>query len=252
MTLTREHGRQTNECRPFSFESSPVGFAVSSILLSMGNTKVMASVSIQDKVPPFMRGQGKGWLTAEYAMLPTSTRVRTPRESVKGKQAGRSIEISRLIGRSLRSVTDLTLLGEKTITIDCDVLQADGGTRAASITAASVALDHAMNTWVAQGLIPHNLLTERIAALSGGLLEGGHLCVDLNQAEDNAALADVNFVMTESGHIIEVQGTGEREPLSWENLVQLKEMLVPQLQKLFTASRSMATLTSPTKNITVQ
>lgn len=233
MTHTREHGRHSFECRPFSFQNSSFGYAVSSVLLSMGDTKVMASVSISDKVPPFMRGQGKGWLTAEYAMLPTSTRVRTPREAVKGKQAGRSVEISRLIGRSLRSVTDLSLLGEKTITIDCDVLQADGGTRAASITAASVALDNAMNIWVAEGRIPHNLLNERIAALSGGLLEGGHLCVDLDQAEDNQALADVNFVMTESGHIIEVQGTGEREPLSWEHLVQLKEMVVPELQKLF-------------------
>ena len=235
MTYTRGDGRQTNECRPFSFELTPFGFAVSSVLLTMGNTKVMASVSIQDKVPPFMRGQGKGWLTGEYAMLPTSTRSRTMRESVKGKQAGRSVEISRLIGRSLRSVTNLSLLGEKTITIDCDVLQADGGTRAASITAASVALDRAMNIWVAEGMIPHSLLNERIVALSGGLLECGHLCVDLDQAEDSCALADVNFVMTEAGHIIEVQGTGEREPLSWEHFVQLREMMLPHLQQLFAA-----------------
>lgn len=230
--MLRKDGRAPHEVRRYTLRQSPYGYADGAVLFSLGGTTVLVTVSLQDKVPPFLRGQGTGWLTAEYAMLPTATRERTQRESSSVARNGRSVEISRLIGRVLRSVTDLTVLGERTITIDCDVMQADGGTRTAAITAASHALLMAQEVWRTRKLLKGSVLTEPIAALSSGSV-GGVLCVDLSQEEDADAGADFNFVMTRSGLVVEVQGTGERSPLAWEEVVALKEMTAAALQPFF-------------------
>jgi ribonuclease PH len=221
-TNVRRDGRTCKQVRPVSLQYNQVGYAESSVLLSIGNTRVQVSVTLQKGVPPFMRKKGIGWLTAEYAMLPTSTRVRTQRESETLKKQGRSIEIARLIGRCLRSVTTIDAIGERTIMIDCDVLQADGGTRAACITAASVALVRALAQWKARGIIPNSVTSTPIAAISAGVVDG-LCCVDLNQDEDVRATADVLFVCTQSADLLELQATGEKGPLSWDALVTLKE-----------------------------
>jgi len=230
--LHRKLGRDFLESRPLSLSYNTFGFADASVLLTLGQTKVHVAVSLQDSVPHFLRGKGRGWLTAEYAMMPTATKQRTQRESVAGKRQGRSIEIARLIGRSLRTVVDIDCIGEKTIVIDCDVLQADGGTRTACITAASFALEKASEKWVQEGSAERSVLQERVAALSGGIVDGT-LLVDLDQDEDMRAQADFNFVMTQSGKIIEMQGTAEKEPVSWEHCVALKNALEDALQATF-------------------
>jgi ribonuclease PH len=218
----RNDGRTSEQVRPVSLEYDQFGYAECSVLLSVGNTRVQASVTLQKGVPLFLRKKGIGWLTAEYAMLPTATRVRTHREAEVMKKQGRSIEISRLIGRCLRSVTSLNGLGERTIMIDCDVLQADGGTRAACITAASLALVRAIARWKQQGIVPASVESIPLAAVSAGVVDGV-CCIDLNQDEDTRATADVLFVCTQSGGLIEIQGTSEKGPLSWDALVTLKE-----------------------------
>ena len=222
LTGVRNDGRTFKQVRPVSLQYDQYGYADCSVVLSIGNTRVQASVTLQKGVPPFLRKKGIGWLTAEYAMLPTSTRVRTQREAEVMKKHGRSVEISRLIGRCLRSVTTVADIGERTIMVDCDVLQADGGTRAACITAASIALVRAIERWKKQGIIPSSVMSIPIAAVSAGVVDGA-LCVDLHQDEDLRATADVLFVCTQSGDVVEVQGTSERGPLSWELLATLKE-----------------------------
>ncbi len=183
------------------------------MLIEFGDTRVICTASVEDGVPPFLRGKGSGWLTAEYGMLPRATHTRSSREATKGKVGGRTHEIQRLIGRSLRSVIDLTLLGERTVHIDCDVIQADGGTRTASITGAFVALADAMQVLVARGVIPANPITEAVAAVSVGIVRG-EILLDLDYDEDSSAEVDMNVVMTSSGRFIEVQGTAEEEPFS--------------------------------------
>lgn len=205
--------------------------AEGSVLIEMGNTKVLCTASVEESVPSFLRGQGRGWVTAEYGMLPRSTHTRTAREAAKGKQSGRTLEIQRLIGRSLRAVTDLAALGERQITLDCDVLQADGGTRCASITGAWLALHDACAELVAQGKLVASPLRDHVAAVSVGIFDGQQV-LDLDYPEDSACDTDMNVVMTGAGGIVEIQGTAEGEPFTraqMDRLVDLAEAGIRQL-----------------------
>ena len=211
--------------------------AEGSVLVEFGSTKVLCTASVEESVPPFMRGKGSGWVTAEYGMLPRSTHTRSAREAAKGKQSGRTQEIQRLIGRSLRAVTDLAALGERQITLDCDVLQADGGTRCASITGACVALHDALATLVASGKLTANPLRELVAAVSVGIVKGQPR-LDLDYAEDSACDTDMNVVMTASGGLIEVQGTAEGAPFSRAELDGLLELATLGINHILQAQRT--------------
>ncbi|MCL1852922.1 MAG: ribonuclease PH [Peptococcaceae bacterium] len=228
----RLDGRAANELRPVrmvrGFTEPPEG----SVLMQMGKTMVLCTATVEEKVPPFVKGSGKGWVTAEYAMLPRATDVRTQREANKGKLTGRTMEIQRLIGRSLRAVMDLEKLGERTVWLDCDVLQADGGTRTASITGAYIALEEALKVVLAKGLIKTMPLRERVAAVSVGRVEG-EILLDLAYAEDSRAEVDMNVVMTESGRFVEIQGTAEAEPFDREELGIFLELAEQGIRSLF-------------------
>ena len=204
----RPSQRANNELRPVSFTRHFTCHAEGSVLVSFGNTKVICTASVEDRVPPFLKGKGSGWVTAEYSMLPRSTNTRSRREVTAGKQSGRSMEIQRLIGRSLRTIIDLEALGEKTITIDCDVIQADGGTRTASITGAYVALCDAMNHLLSKKSISKSPVYGQLAAVSVGIYNGEPV-LDLDYAEDSNAETDMNVVMNEAGAYVEIQGTAE-------------------------------------------
>ena len=204
----RPSGRQMNELRQVTITRNYTKHAEGSVLIEMGDTKVLCTASVEERIPPFLRGKGEGWVTAEYGMLPRSTGSRMQREAARGKQSGRTQEIQRLIGRSLRASIDLKALGERSITIDCDVLQADGGTRTASITGAYVALQDAVNTLIEQKKIKKNPLLGQVAAISVGIYNGSPV-LDLDYAEDSNAETDMNVVMNEAGAYIEVQGTAE-------------------------------------------
>jgi len=230
--FVRLDGRTCFQVRPLSLSYDQFGYADASVLFSMGGTRVLVSVSLQDGVPPFLRGGGKGWLTAEYAMLPSSTRARTPRESEQARKNGRSIEIARLVGRCLRSVVGYQGIGEKTIMVDCDVLQADGGTRAACITAASYALQRAFALWKHKGQVPLTASITPVVGLSAGVVDG-RIMLDLTQKEDNNAAADMTFVMTESGGIVEMQATGETEPLAWSRVLEIHRSVQEASAELF-------------------
>ena len=219
----RPSQRQLNELRTLCITRRFTQHAEGSVLIEMGGTRVLCTASVEEKVPPFLRGQAQGWVTAEYGMLPRSTHTRTAREAAKGKQSGRTQEIQRLIGRSLRAVTDLKALGERQIILDCDVLQADGGTRCASITGAWLALHEACAQLVAQGLLPASPLTDHVAAISVGLYQGSAV-LDLDYAEDSACDTDMNVVMTGRGGLVEVQGTAEGEPFSRAQMTQLLDL----------------------------
>jgi ribonuclease PH len=216
----RPSGREAAQLRPVSLQRRYTKHAEGSVLVCFGETKVLCTASVEERVPGFLKGQGSGWVTAEYGMLPRSTHTRSDREAAKGKQSGRTQEIQRLIGRSLRAVTDLTSLGERTITIDCDVLQADGGTRTASITGACVALSDALQGLRRDRLISQNPLRESVAAISVGIWRGAAV-LDLDYLEDSACDTDMNIVMTDSGGIVEVQGTAEGAPFSRDQFDQL-------------------------------
>jgi ribonuclease PH len=218
---TRFGGRASDQVRPVTIVYDPFGYHDASALISFGGTLILVAVSLIKGVPPFLRGKGTGWLTAEYDMLPTSTDQRTMRGAVTGKRNARSIEISRLIGRSLRSVANLELIGERTIQIDCDVLQADGGTRTAAISGVSAILEKATQRWVERGLTPRGVITDQLVAVSVGLCED-QLLLDLDQSEDQAAEADFNFVLTRDGNIVEIQGTSEKTPLVWEQFEKMR------------------------------
>lgn len=233
MAFNRIDKRTYDKIRHIKFQFDPLGYASSSILFEMGNTKVLVSISLQNNVPLFLKGQGIGWLTAEYAMLPCATHKRTTRESTQNYRNFRSIEISRLIGRCLRTVLDLSLLGEKSIIIDCDVLQADGGTRVACITAASLALELAIKRWMDAGILQENILKEHLAAISVGVVDGQPL-LDLSFNEDNNASVDFNFILTKSGKIIEIQGTSEKEALCWKDFEILKNLAIQGINSIFT------------------
>jgi len=216
----RPSKRAPDALRPISPERGVSRHAEGSCLVRFGETHVLCTATAGESVPPWLKGSGKGWVTAEYGMLPRATNERMRREAAVGKQSGRTQEIQRLIGRSLRAVTDLTVLGEKQIVVDCDVLQADGGTRTASITGAWIALYDAIQWMKARNMVKGNALRDRVAAVSCGLY-GGVAVLDLDYAEDSEADADANFVMTGKGGIVEVQGTAETEPFSQEQFDQL-------------------------------
>jgi ribonuclease PH len=207
------------------------------VLIEFGNTKVLCNASVEEGVPRFMKGQGKGWITAEYSMLPRATHTRSGREAARGKQGGRTLEIQRLIARSLRAAVDLKLLGENTITVDCDVIQADGGTRTASITGACVALVDALSWMRTKGLLKTNPLKHMIAALSVGIYKGTPIA-DLEYLEDSDAETDMNVVMTDTGHLIEVQGTAEGEPFSFDEMQAMMELAKDGLRELFDEQKS--------------
>jgi len=219
----RSDGRLQNQLRPISFQRQYTKYAEGSVLVCCGETKVLCNASVEEQVPPFMRGQGRGWVTAEYSMLLRATHTRSMREAAKGKISGRTQEIQRLIGRSLRAVTNLKAMGEITVQIDCDVLQADGGTRTASITGAYIALYDALNGLVNRGVLKEIPLKDSVAAISVGIVAGQPL-LDLNYVEDSNADVDMNFVITGSGKFVEVQGTAEEEPFSLEELDQLRNL----------------------------
>ncbi len=210
---SRPSGRQPDEMRRVSLESNVLKHAEGSCLVKFGDTHVLCTASIENQAPPFLRGTGKGWVTAEYGMLPRATSERTRREAAVGKQTGRTQEIQRLIGRSLRAVTAMEVLGERQIIIDCDVLQADGGTRTAAITGGFVALHRALSFMTATGLIARHAIKDHVAAVSCGIYEGGPV-LDLDYIEDSGAHTDANFVLTGSGGIVEIQGTAEGVPFS--------------------------------------
>jgi len=219
----RPDGRKNNEIRPVKIQRNFLETAEGSVLISMGNTRVICTASIEDRVPPFLKDQKRGWITAEYSMLPRATHSRTMRESVSGKVSGRTHEIQRLIGRALRSVVDLSGIGERTIWLDCDVLQADGGTRTASITGAFLCLSEALKYAVRNGLIEKIPLKDYLAAISVGVVKGEPL-IDMCYSEDSAAEVDMNVVMTGSGKFVEIQGTAEGLPFSKSALDSLLKL----------------------------
>ena len=217
LNFIRLDGRRCDELRPVKIHRPFIKYAEGSVLIEMGATKVICTATVEEKVPPFMRGQNRGWVTAEYAMIPRATPERVPREASKGKQGGRTLEIQRLIGRSLRAVTDMDLLGERTFWMDCDVIQADGGTRTASVTGAFIALADAIAFVRQKGLIKKNPLKDYLAAVSVGKV-AGEMLADLCYAEDCVADVDLNLIMTGKGEFVEVQGTAERSPFTHEEL----------------------------------
>ncbi|EGU36687.1 ribonuclease PH [Vibrio ichthyoenteri ATCC 700023] len=218
----RPNDRKADQVRPIKITRNYTAYAEGSVLVEFGNTKVLCNASIEENVPHWMKGKGKGWVTAEYGMLPRATHTRNRREAASGKQGGRTMEIQRLIARSLRAVVDLKAMGEFMITVDCDVIQADGGTRTASISGASVALADAFQHLIEKGKLKKNPMTGHVAAVSVGLLGENVLC-DLEYVEDSAADTDMNVVMTEDGRMIEVQGTAEGEPFTHLQLLALLE-----------------------------
>jgi len=230
----RPSGRAPDEMRAISFEPHFTKHAEGSVLVSFGDTRVICTASVEERVPPFLRGKGEGWVTAEYSMLPRATHTRGSREAAKGKQSGRTQEIQRLIGRSLRAVTDMKKLGERQITLDCDVIQADGGTRTASISGAWVALRIAVDKLMAQGLIKEDPLTAKVAAVSCGIHNGTPV-LDLDYVEDSAADADANFVLIEGGMIAEAQATAEGATYDEEGLLRLLRLARIGCDRIFTA-----------------
>ena len=230
----RPSGRAADQMRTISIETGFTKHAEGSVLVSFGETKVLCTASVEERVPPFLRGKGEGWVTGEYSMLPRATHTRGSREAAKGKQSGRTQEIQRLIGRSLRSVTDLKKLGERQITLDCDVLQADGGTRTAAISGAWVALRLAVQGLMKSGAIKDDPLTRKVAAVSCGIYNGTPV-LDLDYAEDSSADADANFVLIEGGHIAEVQATAEGATYDEEQLLRLLRLARTGCDEIFRA-----------------
>lgn len=231
--MRRADGRPPDQLRPLKIEYGVNPFAEGSCLISMGHTKVLITASVEDKVPPFLKGSGSGWVTAEYGMLPRASRQRSPRESARGSPSGRTMEIQRLVGRAIRSVVDLSLLGERTITLDCDVLQADGGTRTAAVTGGFVAFVEACRWMIDQNYLSRYPFQERVAAVSVGVVMGEEL-LDLCYEEDSQASVDMNIVMTDRGRYVEVQGTAEGTPFSRERLLRLLDLAQKGIQQLFT------------------
>lgn len=233
----RPSQRRPDELRPLRFTRSFTRHAEGSVLIECGDTRVLCTASVESQVPPFLRGQGKGWITAEYGMLPRATNQRTAREAAKGKQGGRTLEIQRLIGRSLRAAVDLRALGERTITLDCDVLQADGGTRTASITGAWLALRDAIDQLLARGELAFDPIQTQIAAVSVGIVQGIPV-LDLDYTEDSTAETDMNLVMDGNGRFIEVQGTAEGVAFSREELDALLALGTAGIAQLQAAQRA--------------
>ena len=235
----RTDGRQPDQLRPFSFERNVAKFAEGSCLIKIGDTHMLVTATVEDRVPPFMKNKGSGWLTAEYSMLPRSGRQRNQRDLMKPN--GRSMEIQRLIGRCLRTAVDMERMGERTITLDCDAIQADGGTRCAAITGAYVAMYDAMRWMVKQRMIKEILIKEPIAAVSVGIVRNQEV-LDLNYDEDSTAATDMNVVMTGSGKFIEVQGTAERDPFSAETLGKMLKLAKKGIDELVLAQKAVLEL----------
>lgn len=235
--LKRPSGRAFDALREIKLETGVTRYAEGSCMAKFGHTHVLCTASWTDKVPPWLRGQGKGWVTGEYGMLPRSTHTRSNREAARGKQSGRTQEIQRLIGRSLRSVCNLEALGENQITIDCDVIQADGGTRTASITGGFVALAMACDYLVKEGVIQKSPITKQAAAISVGLFQN-HPVLDVDYPEDSSGEADVNVVMSSDGGFIEVQGTGEERPITREELNEMLRLAGKGCTELFAAQKA--------------
>jgi ribonuclease PH len=231
MSFVRTDGRNANDLRSVRLTTDYLPYAEGSALIEMGNTRVICTASVEDRVPPFLRNKGQGWVTAEYSMLPRATAQRTARETGRGGPSGRTHEIQRLIGRSLRAIIDMTRIGERTIAIDCDVIQADGGTRTAAITGAYVALELACRKLLRNGQIRRSPLLDQVAAVSVGIVEGLPL-LDLKYDEDSRAEVDMNVVCTGDGRFIEVQGTAERAPFSRAEMDQLLDLAGEGTQKL--------------------
>ena len=235
--MNREGGRKPDQLRTISFEPDYLENPHGSVVITQGRTKVLCTASVEEKVPPFLKGKGSGWVTAEYGMLPRATHTRGAREAAQGKQSGRTQEIQRLIGRSLRAVTDTALLGERQVTIDCDVLQADGGTRCASITGAMVALADAVAGLRAKGLVTADPLRDFVAAISVGIVDGAPV-LDLDYSEDSACGTDMNVVMTGAGHFVEVQGTAEGAPFTRAQMSSLLDLASSGITELVRMQRS--------------
>ncbi len=233
----RPSQRQVDQLRPVKITRNFTRHAEGSVLIEMGDTRVLCTASVEESLPPFLRGKGQGWVTAEYGMLPRSTHTSSAREAAKGKQTGRTQEIQRLIGRSLRAVTDLKALGERQITLDCDVLQADGGTRCASITGAWIALYEACEKLVQAGKLTVNPVKDHVAAISVGIFEGNAV-LDLDYPEDSNCDTDMNVIMTGKGGIVEVQGTAEGEPFSREQMNVLMDLAQMGIRQLIAAQQS--------------
>ncbi|HGJ5876092.1 MAG TPA: ribonuclease PH [Arsenophonus sp.] len=232
----RPENREADQVRPIRITRQYTKHAEGSVLIEFGDTKVLCNATIEEGVPRFLKGQSQGWITAEYGMLPRATNSRNIREAAKGKQTGRTMEIQRLIARSLRAAVDLKQLGEYTITLDCDVIQADGGTRTVAISGACVALIDALNKMIAEGKLKKSPLKSMVAAVSVGIVGGKPIC-DLEYSEDSIAETDMNVVMMDNGKMIEVQGTAEGEPFSHEELLSLLSLAKNGLQTIFTAQK---------------
>ncbi len=233
----RPSGRTAGQIRPITITRNFTCHAEGSVLVEMGNTKVLCNATVEEGVPRFMKGEGRGWVTAEYSMLPRSTHTRSQREAARGTQGGRTLEIQRLIARSLRAAVDLKLLGENTITLDCDVIQADGGTRTASITGACVALADALTWMRSKNMINTNPMKCMIGAVSVGIYQGQPV-VDLEYVEDSDAETDMNVVMTDTGKLIEVQGTAEGEPFTFEEMHEMLGLAKDGLVEIFDAQKT--------------
>jgi len=232
----RSDGRKPNQLRPLMITPSYIKTADGSVLIEMGDTRVICTAKLEERVPPFLRSSGKGWITAEYGMLPGSSQQRIGRESSRGKVGGRTHEIQRLIGRSLRSVADLKSLGERSVWIDCDVIQADGGTRTASITGAYIALMEAVRVWRERGILSADPVKDAVAAVSIGIVDG-KILLDLCYEEDSKADVDMNFVMTGSGKFIEVQGTAESAPFTKKQMERMAEIAHQGIKELLQAQK---------------
>lgn len=234
----RTDGRKADELRPLHITPSFLKFPEGSALITAGDTKVICTASVEEKLPPHLRGEKRGWITAEYAMLPRATEQRTIREVTRGKISGRSSEIQRLIGRALRSVVDLSALGERTVWIDCDVIQADGGTRTTAISGAFIALYQALAGLVKRGIIPELPVTDFLAATSVGIVSG-EILLDLNYAEDSIAEVDMNVVMTGSGRIVEIQGTAEGAPFTRTTMDRMLTLAAGGIDEIITRQKNL-------------
>lgn len=233
----RASGRRPDALRPIRLTRGFTRHAEGSVLVEFGDTRVLCTASLEAQVPPFLKGRGQGWVTAEYGMLPRATNTRTPREAARGKQGGRTLEIQRLIGRALRAAVDLSALGERTLTLDCDVLQADGGTRTAAITGAWVALREALDRLLRTGELTTDPVRAQIAAVSVGIVQGTPM-LDLDYAEDSVAHTDMNLVMDDAGRFIEVQGTAEGHPFSRDELDRLLSLGAAGILQIQSAQRA--------------
>lgn len=244
--LLRSGERASMDLRPVEIIPHYISSAEGSALIRLGETQVICTASVDEGVPAFLKGMGKGWITSEYAMIPRATDTRTPREATRGRQGGRTMEIQRMIGRSLRAVTDMERLGERTVWIDCDVIRADGGTRTASITGSMVALGLAFQRLVEHKTLTRVPLKDAVAAVSVGIV-GGEILLDLDYAEDSNAEVDMNVVMTGAGQLVEVQATAEGRPFSMDDLNKLVEAARPGIQKLLALQHSILKIDLPTR-----